>query len=384
MDELQTKLLRAMNSQGYDAILATGAGNFTYLTQTSLPFAPSFPDQRALAVQPLSGRPAIISPSVWADAVRVQDWGGHLFEYTAGKPYLALLSAAGEAITELGLAQARIGFDERHTPVAIVKALRERLPQVQWQPCDGLLRDLRMVKTGAEQALLQEVVRQSDRAIVSALNHLEGTVDAVSYSLAEVAERMRVHVGEFGGSATGHLGIAQGADAGHYYVPARGQVGPGNLMRLDLTNEYRGYWSSAGRTVSVGQPTTSQERAYAESLVLKAAAIKMLRPGRTCQEVFGAVEEKAASAHIAFLAEAGAGYGIGASEREAPYLASYDGTLLEAGMVLALDIITYGPLQELVRSVDAFVIEEDGPRLLSWYRNWDRLYAVVGTTARHG
>jgi Xaa-Pro aminopeptidase len=241
-----------------------------------------------------------------------------------------------------------------------------------------------MVKTGAEQALLQEVVRQSDRAIVSALNHLEGTVDAVSYSLAEVAERMRVHIGEFGGSATGHLGIAQGADARHYYAPARDQVSPGNLMRLDLTNEYRGYWSSAGRTVSVGPPTGAQQRAYEENRALKAAAIEMLHPGRTCREVFGAVAQEAAGADIAFLAEAGAGHGIGTSEREAPYLDSHDGTVLEAGMVLALDIITRGPAQELIRSVDAFVVEEDGPRLLSWYRNWDRLYAVTGTTARHG
>jgi Xaa-Pro aminopeptidase len=366
------------------AVLATGAGNFTYLTQTSLPFAPSFPDHRALAVQPLDGRPAIISPSAWADAVQAQDWTGYLFEYAAGRPYAALLATTSEAVAEMGLAQSRIGFDAAWMPVALVDGLREALPKVQWRPCDRLLRDLRVIKTREEQELLQEAVRQSDRAIVSALNHTEGTIDAVSYSLAETAERLRVHVGEFGGSATGHLGIVQGPDARHLYVPAHDQLRAGNLVRLDLTNEYRGYWSSAGRTVSIGQPTEAQVRTYRENLALKAAAVRMLRPGQSSQEVYATVAREAEEAGIAFLADAGAGHGLGTSEREAPYLAAHDATVLESGMVLALDIYTRGPDRELVHSVDVYAIEADGPRLMSWYRNWDRLYPVVGTTARHG
>jgi Xaa-Pro dipeptidase len=247
-----------------------------------------------------------------------------------------------------------------------------------------MLRELRMVKTDAELVLLEEAARQADRTIVSALNHTEGTVDAVSYSLAEATERVRVHVGEFGGSTTGHVAGLQGVDTQHYYVPPRGKLAEGNLVRYDLTNEYRGYWSSAGRTVSIGQPTDTQVQAYRDNLALKAAAIEMLRPGVVCQQVFFAVEKRAKREGIRFLAEAGIGHGVGTSEREAPYLAPHDATPLKPGIVLALDIVTYGPHEELIRSVDTYAIEEDGRRLLSWYRNWDRLYAVVGVTARHG
>ena len=35
-------------------------------------------------------------------------------------------------------------------------------------------------------------------------------------------------------------------------------------------------------------------------------------------------------------------------------------------------------------SKDTFAIQSGGPRLLSWYRNWDHLYTITGSTPRHG
>jgi Xaa-Pro dipeptidase len=180
------------------------------------------------------------------------------------------------------------------------------------------------------------------------------------------------------------VGAVQGADLQHYYVPPRDSLREGNLLRFELTNAYRGYWSSAARTVSIGQPSGEAQRAYAENLRLKSIASEKLRPGVTCREVFDAVQAFAEGEGIRTMKGTGIGHGLGTSEREAPYLAGHDVTRLEPGMVLALDIVSYGPAETLIRSVDTFVIEKGGTRLLNWYRNWDRLYAVVGTTARHG
>jgi Xaa-Pro aminopeptidase len=384
MNEVQAKLHHAIQSHGFDAVMATGPDNFTYLTQAALPFAPSFPDRKALVLQTKDGSACVISPHRWTPALRDQGWQGEFIPYPEGTPYRELLTATIQALTGKGLMQARIGFDSSRMPQAMHDALTQALPNIKWRPCDGLLRDLRMIKTAPEQELLQKAARQSQRAIVSALNHIEGTVDAVSYTLAETAERVRVHVGEFGGAATGHIGAVQGANACHYYVPPHGKLEEGSLLRLDLTNEYRGYWSCAGRTVSIGQPRGAQVKAYGDNLHLKAIAAGMLRRGVTCEQVFSAVADEADRRGIPFLREAGVGHGIGTSEREAPYLAAHDATPLQPGMVLALDILSFGPTQELIRSVDTYVIRGDGAELMSWYRNWDRLYAVVGTTARHG
>ena len=52
------------------------------------------------------------------------------------------------------------------------------------------------------------------------------------------------------------------------------------------------------------------------------------------------------------------------------------------GMVVTLDIFTFGPRQELIHSKDTYEILEDRSRLLSWYRNWDQLYVVEGIDPR--
>ena len=67
---------------------------------------------------------------------------------------------------------------------------------------------------------------------------------------------------------------------------------------------------------------------------------------------------------------------------KAPYLQAGDKTLLQPGMALVLGIDSVGPEGELITSKDTYVITAGGHRLLSWYRDWNRLYAMIGITAR--
>ena len=77
------------------------------------------------------------------------------------------------------------------------------------------------------------------------------------------------------------------------------------------------------------------------------------------------------------------GHGVGVSDWEPPFLNPYDDTELDEGMVIALDIYTYGPNRELIHSKDIYEITEDEPRLLSWYKTWDKLYSVYGFRTTH-
>jgi Xaa-Pro aminopeptidase len=295
-----------------------------------------------------------------------------------------MVVALEELLTDLRLTHSKVSLDTRFASHALVQQLAQNLSAVEWTPGDDMLRRLRQVKTEAEIRLLERAARQSDRAVISALNHMEGTIDVLSYTVTEFTERLRVHVGEFGGSAAGHIATLQGADAQVYYLPPHGSFREGNLVRLELTNHHRGYWADATRTIVIGEPTEAQERAYRKNIALKKIALENLRPGNTGQSIFNTVSEIAQSQGIELWHEAGFGHGVGTSEREAPYLTAGDPTPLEPGMVLVLAIYTYGPRRELICSKDTYAIVEDGHRLLSWYKNWDALYRVLGHTARHG
>ena len=123
--------------------------------------------------------------------------------------------------------------------------------------------------------------------------------------------------------------------------------------------------------------------ACADNLSLKMLALGMLRPGAACSDIYAAVVKEAAKRGIPLAGASGIGHGVGRGEIEGPYLAADDPTVLCENMVIALDVATLGPEGELLRSIDIYAVEKDGPRLLSWHRNWDKPYMITGFRSAH-
>jgi Xaa-Pro aminopeptidase len=163
----------------------------------------------------------------------------------------------------------------------------------------------------------------------------------------------------------------------------RGKFIPGELVRVEASSRYLAYWACTSRMMSIGETTELQKRAYAENLLLKRRAIELLNPGVKASTVFEAVAEIAASEGIDFRGEFGIGRGIGASESEAPSLDPSDDTPLAEGMCINLAVYTEGPRKELICVKDTYVITSNGPRCISSYHNWDRVYAVTGFRSAH-
>lgn len=383
---VRARLRRTLGDSGMDALVVFGDDNFTYLTGAALPFAPELPERRAVALQCADGESVVICPLDWAEAVRQQGWRGRLDAYdeSSASAHEALTGLLARNLEGLGVGRGRVGVDMGRAPQLIVPRLKQALPQLELVPADEQLKRLRMVKLESEIALLEAAALHAEKGMVSALNHTEGTIDAISYSVWEFTERVRVHVGEFGGCATGHVAAMQGRDASSYFVPPHGMLREGSLVRVEVTNMHAGYWTNAARTVVVGEPTAAQLHAYRDNIWLKAAAVEMLKPGVPGSQVYAAVQRRSDEGGIWFWREVGVGHGIGTSEREAPYLDPSDPTPLAPGMAVMVGVYTRGPEGELIVSKDSYAIRSDGIRLLSWYRNWDRLYAITGITARHG
>jgi Xaa-Pro aminopeptidase len=109
----------------------------------------------------------------------------------------------------------------------------------------------------------------------------------------------------------------------------------------------------------------------------------MLKKGNRCNDIYNEVKTYADKNGIKFWEEVGIGHGVGVSHREPPFLNPRDETVIKPGVVIALDIYNYGPEGELIHSKDIYEITEDEPRLLSWFKTWDKLYAVYGFRTTH-
>jgi len=385
MDQLEQKIKTGLEGSECDAVIAFGVDNFNYLTRTVLPFAEHYPTRRAAVVLPKGAASAVICPYDWSQAVKDQGWKGEIVAYDENKAVgvEAMVKILEELLVSLVLDSKRLGIDGSRVTKALMDRLNTGFPNAEWQPVDPLLNDMRITKTPGEIELIERACKQADRGMVYALMHLEGAAENPGYTIAEFTERIRVHVFENGASGVGLLNTAFGTDGQMYYTPQRGWVKSGELFRMDVSAHYMGYWTNLGRMGVTGTPTAEQEKAYNENMRLKAAAHEMLKPGVAANEVYAHVARAAEKQAIGFWKEAGIGHGVGVSHYEPPYLNLSSSMELKPGMVIALDIQTYGPRQELIHKKDVYEITEEGNRKLSWYRSWDELYAVTGFRATH-
>ena len=378
---IQKQAFERLTQEKLEGLLIFGPDNIAYLTGITFPFVQSLPHRRVVLLAS-HDKAVIFCSAEFTDIPEECGWDGKVTVISESITPDALAKKISSAVKEDFSEISKWGVDAENISEAHWNALTGQ--KVNLTAVDEILRGLRMVKTEEEIKKLTWASRLAERGIVSTLNHTEGTFDAVSYARAETAERMRVHVAEFGGQAVGQVIALQGDDLKLYHGINHDRVTNNGFTRYDLTAAYEGYWSSAGRTIYVGKPTCEAKAAYSDNLKLKAFAVSLLKPGIKCSELFAKVEQKSVEWGIPFMKEAGIGYGVGIAEREAPFLNASDHTELQKNMVLAIDLWTFGPAGEWIHSIDTYVITDDGCDRISWYRDYDRLYEMIGITARHG
>ncbi len=380
----ETIIRRLVDASGCSAFVAFGAGNFRYLTGATLPFAENYPERQVAAIIPSEGNScAVVTPVDWLQAVKDQGWieGAVAYDENNGPHPAAFVKTLSKTLAEMGLNKGKLGYDAKRAPAGLVEALRAGT-KAKLTPVDGLLSEARLIKTPMEVALIESSCEFADRGIIHALNHLEGTLGGPGYTVPEFAERVRVHAFESGASSVGHLAVTMGDDTRLEYTPHRGDVGEDMVIRTDMTTSSMGYWSSISRMAYTGYAPLEVEDAYAENQELKFLAESLLVPGSRCDKIYEKVKSEAEKMGVKLHGSI-MGYGVGCSHFEAPYLVEGYPEELKAGNVLSLGIPTLGPRREIYVDRDVYEITNEGPRKLSWYRNWETIYEVIGFRAVH-
>ena len=390
-DELERKIQENMTTAGVDAIIVVGSSNITYLSGGIV-----FPYIDQALVHPVAlyicfktNRRILACTFDLIDIPEQLGWTEEVrtYELTEATPEKSLATALSRLISDEDNAEKMIGVDYEYMSGGQLGAFKEALPGRTLMPVDGMLRELKLRKTPAEVRLLEIACRMGDRGFISALNHSEGcALDTLSYPMWEYGERFRVHVGEFGGSGVGNLSVLQGERGRDLYSPTgtRETFHDGEFLRMEYSVHNYGYWVTGARTVYIGEADSPAEKAWSDNLTLKRTAVQSLQAGKKASEVYTAVAQASEQTGVGFWHTTNVGHGVGTSEREAPFLAPYDHTELAPGMVMVVGVYTYNLNQELICNKDVFLVTESKPQLLTWYKDWDRLYALHGTSARHG
>lgn len=379
------KVMEALAPHGCSVLLVTDPATITCLADIEFPFAAHFPERPLCCMIFRDGAAVLAAPHEWIQGIADQGWDGELVPYSDGQAdALALLArSAAKAFADKGAHKAGAGIEVQRLPAALAEMLKKELPSVRWTGLDASLLSFRSRKTGAQLDRLKTAAEQLEFGIIAALQHLEGSLEDTGYTAAEFCERIRVHVYESGGTAGGMACAAAGDNARLWWGIPRGKFVPGELVRVEATSCYRGYWANASRMITMGEASVLQARAYRENLELKQKVLELLRPGAPCGSIYERIVEIAQDAGVELRSEFGIGHGIGVSEREAPYLSRDDGTPLAEDMCMVVSLYTEGPQKELICSKDTYRITAQGPVCISSFHDWEAPYPVTGFRSAH-
>jgi Xaa-Pro aminopeptidase len=288
--------------------------------------------------------------------------------FQATDPRLTYFEALRAALEQAGLKNAgRLGVEGRALPYGAAAFLADHFPQVELVEIDEALESARLIKTAREIGLLRRAAHIADvgHRTLAELTRTAGRNEFDMY--AEIIARMQQAAGREI-PVVGELVTGPRTTTVNYPGGPRDRVTePGDPALMDISQRIDGYWSDCTNTHVIGgvTPTEHQKKYARASQAAFAAAADMLRPGKRASDAWAAANaayEKHGIPMPHYI-----GHQIGALVNELPRLVPYDHTLIQTGMVFAVEPGAYeGPGGTIgVRSEKMIVVTESGPEIVS-------------------
>ncbi len=260
----------------------------------------------------------------------------------------------------------RVGVEKCCLSLLESERLKAMMPGVCLVDAGVLLQEMRAVKTDREVCLIERAVEMAEYALDETLRFLE-TGERHELEVALWAHRALLDAGAE--RLAFDVRVLSGPRAAlPHGEPTRRMIREGDMVVVDMGAVCEGYCSDITRTFVIGKPSHRYLDMYEAVLEAEERAIDAIEPGVLSSQVDRIARETLVERGYGsdFLHRTGHGVGLGL--RESPSLASTDETILEDGMVLAIEPGVYLPGTGGVRIEDMVLVTRDGHRLLSRFK----------------
>jgi Xaa-Pro dipeptidase len=349
---------------GVDAVALVPGSNFVRL------FGKDFHsmERPLVVVIPREGPPAAVVPNLELRSFDLLDFEGEVFDWRDQDGY----GGAFEAFAAR-MPLRRLAVEGMVMRVFVHHALVRTHPGLEVVDAERAIAALRLRKTEAEVAALEEAIRISEAALAD-------TLDQVRAGMTEKAVESRLTQALFAHGAEAHAfdPIVTAADYSalpHGSARADYAIRPGDALLIDFGARWGGLCADVTRTVFVGHASDEAVELYDIVLRANARGHAVTRPGITAHEVDDAVIGTLEASPHAGLIRTKTGHGLGRDVHEAPYIMRGNRQVLEPGMVFTNEPGLYKPGAFGIRIEDDILVTDDGCRSLT---SFPRELTVVG------
>ena len=231
-----------------------------------------------------------------------------------------------------------------------------------------------IVKSPREIALM----RQSGAIVAEVLNTLKRhcTIGVSTKELDEIAEDIILRHGAIP-SFKGYGGFpaticASVNDTLIHGIPSGYRLKEGDIVKIDVGANYRGYHGDAARTYIVGHgsPLATKLTQVTEQAFFE--ALKFVKPGNHLGDISHAIQRYVES-HGFSLPRDYTGHGIGSDLHEDPAIPNYgfaqQGPILRQGMALAIEPMVNAGRHETKVLADGWTVKTVDGKLCAHYEN---------------
>jgi Xaa-Pro aminopeptidase len=257
----------------------------------------------------------------------------------------------------------RVGYDDAHTSVKILRKLEELAPDgVELVAAGGLVERLRRHKDEAELGAIAAAARLADAAYEWSLGQR-----VVGRTEREIMLALHQRMRELGASDPAFPAIVAAGEnsALPHHDSSDREVREDEVLLIDFGAIVDGYCSDCTRTVFTGEIGDETRGVYELVRTAQEAALESIRADVAAREADAAARDPiAASGHGDHFGH-GLGHGVGLEVHEGPRLTRKSDQVLEPGDVVTVEPAVYLPGRFGVRIEDLVAVTEEGCRSLS-------------------
>jgi Xaa-Pro dipeptidase len=348
------RLTQVLEREGLEALVAAAPENIAYITgfrslaqaiYRRTPHFAVFTRRGTALVVPVIELPAVATEA--GHVAHVSAYGEFHLEHDerpgdvgrrvrAVAPRASAADALAAALDSLDVREGPVGLDDSTLPFDVWHRASERLRPLKVVAAGTYFTEARMIKSPYEIECLERslhIAEEAANAVVQMLRPGVSEHDAVTvFEETVVKKRARPYCSII---AFGDHAAVPGSS------PTDRRLKLGELVRLEVGCEWKGYYSAVARTAIMGSPTERQERTYEAAQAGLTEAIDTVRPGVAAGTVFETAIRAARDAGLERYRRHHVGHAIGLEPFEPPLLAAGEDTEIQQAMVLRVEAPYY-------------------------------------------